>query len=561
MNREERYDFVIVGAGPNGTALAAYLAKSGQSVCLLEERPECGGGCENTEVIPGVRIDPHATYMYAGAAPGFEQLELWKHGLRMNWLFPPEDIEVRTGMGILTTEGRVPMTEKDISGWNKITGVLGETPFRKELVRACYYCPPHPPEVEVTPENIPYMQVYKQYAPDIWTEELLDMTFFELVDEYLETEPCKVMRGLQAWTDGASPEWEGVAIPCLAGVATFDITGASVPKGGMHAYYHSIIRCAIAHGAVVRTCCPVDEIIIREGRAVGVRLRDTAAWGEKTLWANKAVVSGIDIQQTFLKLIGAQHVDVSFIQQIKDISLKGSSLYVTHYLFRAPPRFRPQFAIPGLEDRRYIAGFSNCDSRELYYEHVMDVSGRKGNPSLPPDRVPWVALTHDEDPDRCTLPDRWLISPMYVFVPPPEYHVGGPDALVKEGDAYMLKALSTVVENAEDDLVQMWSNPPWESEFRNVGLIGGGWYATRHCKDQLWTNRPLPGYSRYRSPIDGLYFCHQTSGHPGGLCLMAIPYNLMHILIEDGLVEPGDWWYPSPWYIPEEGKISAIPRK
>ncbi|MCK4242782.1 MAG: NAD(P)/FAD-dependent oxidoreductase, partial [Dehalococcoidia bacterium] len=282
MNREERYDFVIVGAGPNGTALAAYLAKSGQSVCLLEERPECGGGCENTEVIPGVRIDPHATYMYAGAAPGFEQLELWKHGLRMNWLFPPEDIEVRTGMGILTTEGRVPMTEKDISGWNKITGVLGETPFRKELVRACYYCPPHPPEVEVTPENIPYMQVFKQYAPDIWTEELLDMTFFELVDEYLETEPCKVMRGLQAWTDGASPEWEGVAIPCLAGVATFDITGASVPKGGMHAYFHSIIRCAIAHGVVVRTCCPVDEIIIREGRAVGVRLRDTAAWGEKT---------------------------------------------------------------------------------------------------------------------------------------------------------------------------------------------------------------------------------------------------------------------------------------
>jgi hypothetical protein len=42
---------------------------------------------------------------------------------------------------------------------------------------------------------------------------------------------------------------------------------------------------------------------------------------------------------------------------------------------------------------------------------------------------------------------------------------------------------------------------------------------------------------------------------------MAVPYNLMHILIEDGLVEPGDWWYPSPWYIPEQGKISAMPRK
>ena len=67
MNKEERYDFVIVGAGPNGTALAAYLARSGESVCLLEERPEAGGACENTEVIPGVRIDPHTTYMYLAA--------------------------------------------------------------------------------------------------------------------------------------------------------------------------------------------------------------------------------------------------------------------------------------------------------------------------------------------------------------------------------------------------------------------------------------------------------------------------------------------------------------
>jgi len=85
MNREEKYDIVIVGGGPNGTALAAYLAKSGLSVCVLEERPECGGACENTEPVPGVRIDPHATYMYSGAAPGFDQLELWKYGFRMDW--------------------------------------------------------------------------------------------------------------------------------------------------------------------------------------------------------------------------------------------------------------------------------------------------------------------------------------------------------------------------------------------------------------------------------------------------------------------------------------------
>jgi len=63
--------------------------------------------------------------------------------------------------------------------------------------------------------------------------------------------------------------------------------------------------------------------------------------------------------------------------------------------------------------------------------------------------------------------------------------------------------------------------------------------------------------ARYRTPIDGLYLCNQTSCHPGGLFLQAIPYNLMHILIEDGLVEPGPWWYSAPYYIPQQGKKSA----
>jgi beta-carotene ketolase (CrtO type) len=122
----------------------------------------------------------------------------------------------------------------------------------------------------------------------------------------------------------------------------------------------------------------------------------------------------------------------------------------------------------------------------------------------------------------------------------------------------MRKAFSQVIENLDDDnLIMHLANTPYESEFRNTGLIGGTWCGTRHCDDQWGENRPIPELARYRTPIDRLYICNQTMCHPGGLALMAIPYNLMHILIEDGLVEPGKWWYASPWYIPEEGKIPA----
>jgi len=85
MAAEETYDIVIIGAGHNGTTTAAYLAKCGLSVCVLEERPESGGAQETAEPIAGVRIQPHAIANYGGSAPGWEQLELWKYGFRMDW--------------------------------------------------------------------------------------------------------------------------------------------------------------------------------------------------------------------------------------------------------------------------------------------------------------------------------------------------------------------------------------------------------------------------------------------------------------------------------------------
>jgi len=561
--KEETYDFVIVGGGPNGVGTAAYLAKSGENVIVLEERPECGGGAENTEVVPGVLIDPHTTYFYAGGAPGLEQLELWKYGFRLN--IRPGYLGKLLSSGMHTTEGMSPVSLRDVEGLFKITGMTGTPPFVFELVRSIYYTPPHPPEVEVTVENTPFMQVYKKHAPDVWTPELLKMTLFDLMDEYFDTEPWKVEVGSVAWYDGAAPHHEGVAVPSLGAALLLFLTQVNTPIGGMHDYFHAIFRCAIAHHATIRTTCPVEEIIIRNGRAVGVRLRDNATCSEKTIWANKAVISNVDIQQTFLKLIGPQHTDQALRQGIKDISLKGGSLYVSHFLLNEPPRYRPKFKLKVPEDiDRVMPCFYPCDSREIFYEHVADVDGRKGFPTMPPERALWCNVgAKNRVPQTCRPPNRWLISPLYYSFPAPEYQLEGPDASAREKakwDAWMRQIYGQVFENIESALVAQWSNTPWESEHRNAGLVGGNWTGAGLPREQWAEKRPidlLPELSRYRTPIDGLYLAHQTSAHPGGLALLAIPYNLMHILIEDGLVEPGDWWYSAPQYIPQTGKVSA----
>lgn len=566
--QEETYDVVIIGAGHNGTSTAAYLAKCGLSVCVLEERPECGGAQETAEPIAGVRIQPHAIANYGGSAPGWEQLELWRYGFRMDW-DPRTTVELDTDRYIFTRDGLSQVTDKDKMGWAKICLMLSGLDAFRDLMRATFWCPPHPQHVELNEDTIPFMQVYKKYQPDMWTRELLEMTLFDLMDEYLETEPFKVSQAYIALSSGAHGHMEGVAIPALCSVATVMPPAVAKPvaaRGNMHGYYHALFRCATAHGAIFRTCCPVDEIIVSNGRATGVRLRDDATWGVKKINARKAVISAAHIKPTFLDMIGPQHLDAGFLQRIKDLSLKGGSLYMTHYLTREELRYRDKYRLPPPKDA-FTGAFFNMESREIYFKNVENVLGRQENLTISPDEAMWglvASSLYDETNPQCTRPGMVVNGPLWMMVPTPQYNVGGADAMDRENqkkvwDEFMRQSLACIVENLDDDnLIRMWSDSPYEQEIRNTGMLGGSWYGIRCDRDQWWNERPLPELARYRVPeIDGLYLAHQSGAHPGGLCLMAVAYNLMHTLIEDEVADPGDWWYASPWYIPEPGKRPA----
>jgi len=399
--------------------------------------------------------------------------------------------------------------------------------------------------------------VLREKAPEVYSESLLEMNMFDLLDRFMESEAMKVFYCSISWFSGAAPHWEGMAIPSFGGAALMYYGSLAIPHNGMHHYAHAIVRCALAYGARVFTCCPVDEIIVENGVAVGVRLRETAVRAEKTIRARKAVISAVPVQKTFLDLISPRHTDISFRQRVKDISLKGGSLYVAHILMRGMPTYTPRFAKDKGTDLPAFVGHYPCDSRELFLGHVADIDARKTTPTLDLDKLfvgGGIGHNHLEEPGRVPA-DHWLFTPVYMQVPAPEYHVAGPEAVNKmkaDVNAAILRAYSEVIANVNaDTLAGYWANSPYDSELRNTGMIAGNWYATAHSLDQWAERRPLPELARYRTPIDGLYLCHQTS-HPGGLCLMAVPYNLMHILIEDGIAQPGAWWYPSPHYIAEQ---------
>jgi len=579
MAKEEIYDVVIIGAGHNGTTTAAYLGKSGLSVCVLEDRPECGGAQETVEPIAGVRIQPHAIGNYGGSAPGWEQLELWRYGFRMDYN-PRNPVPFDVDRGPMTRQGIVPVSDADKLGWAKLIGLLGDpergTPmFFRELLRATFWTPPHPSYVELDENTIPYMQVFRDCLPSMWTKEMLEWTMFDMMDQAIESEAFKVHQAYIANVSGAFAHFPGVAVPAMECTATVLPPAVAKPvaaRGNMHGYYHALFRCAIAHGVTFRTCCPVEEIFIENGRACGVRLRDDATWGTKIIRARKAVISACHIKPTFQKLIGPRHLDAGFLQKIKDLSLKGGSLYMWHCLTREELRYRKNFRWMKEDPHPFSGGFYCMENKEIYFKNLECVIGRQENLDVPPEEAMWgmvAANLYDPTMPQCTREGYYINGPLWLMVATPEYNADGVLAMdrtpadKKKWDEYMRATLSCIVENLDDDnLVRMWSDSPWEQEYRNTGMLGGSWYGIRCDRDEWWNERPLPEMSRYRVPgIEGLYLAHQSAAHPGGLCLMAVGYNIMHILIEDGIAEPGPWWYASPWYIPEKGKISAATGK
>lgn len=556
---KEIYDIIIIGGGPNGLGIACYLAKCGLKVCIVEERLQVGGGAENTEPIPGFRIDPHATYFYGAAGPGVEQLELHKFGFRM--------IYYKGMMGGVTTDGKAlifgrycenqtkhlaKFSQRDSEIWQIFQTAL--QPYAVDLLRSIYWTPPPPEGIKIPTGELPWAKVFKKAIPDIYDDEWNDMSTFELVDSMLETEALKVMIGMAAWYNGPHPDWKGTGIFGLTCNMLAHYSSGS-PLGGMHSYMHSLLRCALSFGAKVYTNCKVEEIIIEDGCAKGVILSDDSPVINKKLYADKAVISAVHVKDTFLNLVPSSHLNKNFLQRVQDINLKGGSLFVLSLISKELPKFKGDAGeiMSGSDYPSCI--FLPVDTRQTVMNQTLDVYSLNTHPTKKESIIIPLCVHDIYDNTRCPS-GHHIFSPIYLQMPPPEYHKDGPLAVNKAKDEIVnliLEVIKDVAPNlTEDKITGKFVNTPYDSSLRNLGFVAGNWYGVSEAEECWYDKRPLPELSRYRTPIDKLYLCNHTS-YPGGLCLLAVPYNLMHILIEDGVAQPGEWWYPSPWYIKKTG--------
>ncbi len=561
LRRKNRYDFVVVGGGPNGVTIAAYLAKWGFSVCVLEARPELGGGAEQLEPVPGYLIDPHASILYGAAAPAYEQLELGRYGFRMSYPrnlgggVTPDGRVFSSGSFFMDPAARDPALHAEAMGPDLAQFYVSFMDSIRtrvvDLLRSIFWTPPYDERWGVPPEEIPGVQMYREVLP-FFDDALIDMSLMEFLDGITMPDPVKACQLYGSWGQGPDPFWKGTALTGLA-ANLLQLMSAGAPVGGMHALAHSVIRCALAHGARMFVNAPVSEIVVQDGRATGVRVADDSVLEEKTVHADIAVISGLHVKQTFLEQVSGAHLSADFVQRVRDLSLKGGGLFVPNVVVSELPFY--ETAGERMNGAHHPMGMVLHATTEAFNGQRDDVYVQRRHPTdLDHYLIGWV--NHGIH-DRRARPGHYILTG-FLEVPAPEDHADGPEAVNRASEEIldnMLTVLQSYAPNiTRDKVLHSWVNTPYDSEFRNMAFVGGNWIGMRQSRDEWWSRKPLPELARYRTPVENLYLCNQTC-YPGGLFLMAVPYNLMHILIEDHDVvaeRTPEWWYPSPWHVTDQ---------
>ena len=421
-------------------------------------------------------------------------------------------------------------------------------------MRSIYWTPPPPPHIDLPVEEFPWSKVLKKQGHLLYDDSWNSMSTFELLDSLYESEQIKTMSAMATWYNGPHPNWKGTAVPGYFCNSLVGYSGGK-PRGGMHSLTHALVRCALYYGAKIYSNSEVKEIIIEDGDATGVILVDDATAIDRKIYASKAVISNTHVKPTFLELIPRKELDPSFIERVKGINLNGGSLFVLSLVTKEMPKYKGDAEELFSNGNYASCTWINVDSREGLLNMERCVHSLKTHPIRTEDMT-LAFLCHDVfDKTHCTPEGYHVFSPIYLQVPPPEYHKDGPlavnDAKWEIADVMIEKIREVAPNMTDDNIVAKFVNTPYDSSLRNMGFVGGNWMGISQEEEQWYEQKPLPELSRYRTPISNLYLCHQSS-YPGGLALQAVSYNLMHILIEDLDLKPGEWWYPSPHFIPSD---------
>lgn len=468
-------DVIVIGGGHNGLVAAAYLAKAGREVVVVEARDALGGLAGTYELAPGFDAPIGPGFAGLMSPQVIAVLELEQHGLEIVALDPmvstPEGLSIWRDVDKTTAEIR-KHSPRDADAYPRFMALVDTlTEFLKPFLDR----PAPTPEIQGSSNLLGLLRAgwgFRQLGKRPMHEllRILPMSLADFLDEWFENDLLKAAL--------AGPALEGACLgPKSAGTAALFLYHRLGDDPAIAKNLVSSIETVVRnYGGEIRTADGVSGILVDDGRARGVSLET----GE-TIEANR-VLSTVSPRRTFLELLDRARLDSSFVHEVEHIRYRGVTAKLDLALDSLPERYGDGVVHigPSLDhlERAYDAAKYGRASDEPFLRAVVP---SRVDPSLAPEGKHVMSVLAQYVPHGTT------ISPEKVI------------------DALGL---------AESSVLHHHRFTPTDYE-HELGLPDGSLHHGEMALDQMFFMRPVPGWANYETPVEGLFF-GGSGAHPGG---------------------------------------------
>jgi phytoene dehydrogenase-like protein len=504
-----KYDAIVIGGGHNGLTCAAYLARAGRKVVVLERRHLVGGAAVTEEVFPGYKFSV-CSYVVSLLRPEIiRELDLPRHGMELLPLdgtftpLPNGDYLWRVNDHYKTRREIARHSRLDAEAYDEYGKAMIEMGrFAKPILAMT---PPDPTSLD--PRGLlELLSIGRRFRgmrnhDRVNQIQLLTMSAADFLDQWFETDPLKATMA----ASGIIGTFLGVRSPGTAYVLLHHYMGEidgsfrswGLSRGGTGAVSDAIAAAAREHGVEIRTEAAVAKIITSNGRATGVALSNGDELRAST------VVSSVDPHLTFLQMLDPRNLPGDFVDGVRRYKFRGSSGKVNLAL-DALPNFT---SLPG--PGPHLRGAVSISPSLDYMEQAYD-DAKYGQFS----RRPYMDIVIPSLTDASLAPPGKHVMSCFVQYAPYHLRDGTWD---QQREAFGDTVIDTIAEyapNIKSIIRHRQVLTPLDIE-REFGLTEGNIFQGELTLEQLFFLRPVPGWAQYATPIDRLYMCGSAT-HPGG---------------------------------------------
>jgi len=504
-----RYDVIIIGGGHNGLVHAAYLARAGKKVLVLERRHVLGGAAVTEEVFPGFKFSV-ASYVVSLLRPEIiRELDLPRHGfevLPLDGTFTP-----MPNGDYLWRMNDHQKSRREIARHSRLDAEAYDE-FGQAMVRLCRFVkpllsmiPPDPTRLKVR-DLLNLLSFGRRFRDlddfDKYIQvQLMTRSAVDFLDPWFETDVLKATMS----ASGIIGTFLGIRSPGTAYVLLHHYMGEidgvfrawGLPRGGTGAISDAIADAAREAGAEIRTQTPVARILLKNGQARGVVLEN----GDEIL--AHAVSSSVDCRLTFLQMIEPGHLPEEFLAEVRRYKFRGSSGKVNLALDALPSLTCRPGAGP------HLRGAVSISPGIEYMERAYD-DAKYGRFS----RRPYIDIVIPSLTDPSVAPPGKHVMSCFVQYAPYKLKEGTWDEKREEFGDTVIDTIAEHAPNLKNIILGRQVLTPLDME-REWGLSEGNIFQGELSLEQIFFLRPIAGWAQYRTPIKNLYLCGSAT-HPGG---------------------------------------------